>query len=289
MAMTNPKFIIFVLCAVVLIVYLFVTAPPPLPEHASSGIRLPIREVLQLANEENKVARALYTKQIVQAGKKQGLKFDEQWQEKSVIAGPLPAQFLRETAAYLEKTPVRLGLYLGSDYPINKVNQLSGEQLNIYNTLKQQRKDHFFHLKEDQTYVYMSPDIAIARACVDCHNDHKETPKSDWRLDDVMGATTWLYPDETISLLEALNLLQELRNGFRFAYGYFLSEVKQLPSPPVIGKRWPKEGYFVPAETEFMHRLSNQASSRTMSKLMQLVNKQEVKSNQDVKSNKEPS
>lgn len=273
MVMKNSKFISFVLLAV--IVYLFVTAPPPLPEHDISGVRLPIRDVLQLANEENKVARALYTKEIVQAGKKQDLKFDEQWQEKSVIAGPLPAQFLRETATHLEKSPVRLGLYLGSDYPINKVNQLSGQQLEIFKQLKKTRQDSFFHLKADQTYVYMSPDVAITKACVSCHNKHGETPKSDWQLNSVMGATTWLYPSETISLTEAIKLLQELRNGFRFAYGYFLTEIKQLKNPPPIGNKWPREGYFIPSEKIFMQALTERASNNTLVRLMQLVKEQE--------------
>ena len=271
MIMLNKKFLSFILLMVMMIIYLFVTAPPPLSEHDNTGVRLPTRAVLQLANEENKLARALYTREIVQAGKKQGLKFDEQWQEKDIIAGLLPAQFLRETATYLEKSPVRLGLYLGSDYPINKVNQLTGKQLAIFNQIKQSRQDHYFHLKDDQTYVYMSPDSAIAKACVRCHNKHKQTPKKDWQLDDVMGATTWLYPTETISLAEAMGLLNELRNGFAFAYGYFIHEIKQLSPQPVIGTKWPKDGYYVPNQNVFMQELSQQASTQTLGKLMQLL------------------
>ncbi|MDH5601879.1 MAG: hypothetical protein OEY78_11320, partial [Gammaproteobacteria bacterium] len=128
MKKSKQQFAIAVLILMMLIVYLFVTAPPPLQDEKKSGTQLPIEFVLRLANEENKVVRKLYTKEIVQAGKKIGIKFDEQWQEKSVVAGMLPAQFLRETATYLEKSPVRLGLYLGSDYPINRANLLEGLQ-----------------------------------------------------------------------------------------------------------------------------------------------------------------
>ena len=35
------------------------------------------------------------------------------------------------------------------------------------------------------TAVY--PDKAVAEACVSCHNHHKDTPKRDFKLDDVMG------------------------------------------------------------------------------------------------------
>ncbi|MDH5407935.1 MAG: DUF3365 domain-containing protein [Gammaproteobacteria bacterium] len=273
--MKSKTFIIQFLLLCTLIVYLFVTAPPPLSETESTGMQIPIERVFKIANEENKQARALYTKEIVQAGKKQGLKFDEQWQESNIIAGPLPAQFLRETAMHLEKSPVRLGLYLGSDYPINKVNQLSGQQLELFKKIKQTGRDHFYHIPEDKTYVYMSPDVAIAKACVSCHNEHKETPKQDWKLDDVMGATTWLYPEETISLSEALHLLSELRAGFRFAYKYFLMEIKQMKNPPEIGNKWPRDGYYVPSIDGFMTKLTSRSSADTLDLLMQSVKKSE--------------
>ena len=271
----NKFYVTFSLSMAALIVYLFVTAPPPLPNDESTGLRLPTRVVLQLANNENKIARSLYTKEIVQAGKKRGIKFNEHWQQADIIAGPLPAQFLRQTALYLEKTPVRLGLYLGSDYPIRKANQLSGVQLEIFNKMKRQQQDHYFHLPSDQTYVYMSPDVAIAKACVDCHNKHKSSPKTNWQLDDVMGATTWLYPTDSITLSAALELLSELRQGFRHAYDDFLSEIQQLNTPPAIGRKWPRQGYFVPSADAFMQQLSLQASGHSLDGLMKKINRPE--------------
>jgi len=35
------------------------------------------------------------------------------------------------------------------------------------------------------TTVY--PDFAISDACVDCHNDHKDSPRTDIELGDVIG------------------------------------------------------------------------------------------------------
>lgn len=79
----------------------------------------------------------------------------------------------------------------------------------------------FFSLPAEETFVFMSPDIAIVKACVTCHNKHAKTPKDNWNMNDVMGATTWLYPEKTISVDDALILLSELRNGFSFSYSYF--------------------------------------------------------------------
>lgn len=264
----NKQFYISVLALIAVIVYLFVTAPPPLQDEKSIGVQLPIEFVLRLANEENKIVRNLYTKDILQAGKKIGIRFDERWQEKSVVAGLLPAQFLRETATYLEKSPVRLGLYLGSDYPINRANLIEGMQLEKFENIKKDRREVFLKMNEEKTYVFMSPDVAVVKACVSCHNNHSESPKKDWKINDVMGATTWLYPEEKISLNDTLMLLSELRKGFSFSYQYFLAEVKQMPKQYVIGDKWPSEGNFVPSNDVFMNELSRRASQSTLNKLL---------------------
>lgn len=269
----NKQFYISVLVLIAVIVYLFVTAPPPLQDEKSVGVQLPIEFVLRLANEENKIVRSLYTKDILQAGKKIGIKFDEQWQERSVVAGLLPAQFLRETATYLEKSPVRLGLYLGSEYPINRANLIEGLQLTKFEKIKKDRHDVFFKMKEEQSYIFMSPDVAVAKACVSCHNNHAESPKKDWKINDVMGATTWLYPDEQISLSDALILLSELRKGFSFSYQYFLDEVKQMPKQYLVGNKWPSEGNFVPSNEVFMYELSKRTSQFTLNKLLNHLTK----------------
>ena len=268
MMKNSKRFVMTVLILVAVIVYLFVTAPPPLEDKRLSGVQLPIEFVLRLANEENKIARRLYTKDILQEGKKRGIKFDEDWQEKGVIAGLLPAQFLRETASYLEKSPVRLGLYLGSEFPINRTNLLEGLQVTKLKDIKKSDGDTFFNIPAEKTYVFMSPDIATVNSCVTCHNKHPESPKTDWKINDVMGATTWLYPYEKISLKDTLLLLSELRRGFGFSYQYFLDEVKQMPKPYSIGSKWPREGYFVPSKDEFINELSKRASNSTLNKLL---------------------
>jgi len=268
MKKSNQQFIIAVLILIIVIVYLFVTAPPPLNNKQQLDAQLPVEFVLRLANEENKVVRKLYTKDIVQAGTKIGIKFDEKWQKESVVAGMLPAQFLRETAMYLEKSPVRLGLYLGSKYPINETNLIEGLQATEFSKLTNKKQDVFFNLPADETFVFMSADIAVVKACVTCHNEHPETPKADWKMNDIMGATTWLYPRKAMSVNDALLLLSELRNGFKYSYQLFLNEVKKMPKPYSIGNKWPDEGDFVPKTDTFMEKFSALASHSTMEKLL---------------------
>jgi hypothetical protein len=115
----------------------------------------------------------------------------------------------------------------------------------------------------------MFPDLAVAEACVTCHNEHPESPKRDWRLGDVMGATTWTYPSETVSLDELTTILAALRKGFRDAYSGYLEKAEGFSSPPAIGPHWPREGeYSLPTADDFMAEAGRRASPETLSALL---------------------
>jgi hypothetical protein len=244
-----------------------VSAPPKLAEN-TQGKTIPTRLALELLQQENARVRELYTKEIVGEGKKRNIKFSEDWKQDDVHAGLLPAQFLRETARYLERSKIRLGLFLGSDYAINQANQFEDEQKAMFLKMKQDREPVYFYYPDAQRYTYMFPDIAVVKACVDCHNDHKDSPKSDWQLKDVMGATTWTYPQEYISVDDFLLMVGFLRQGFRAAYGQFLQETQRMSSAPQIGEHWPREGFYVPSAETFMHEVNVRASTHTLDSLM---------------------
>jgi len=44
------------------------------------------------------------------------------------------------------------------------------------------------------TAVY--PDVAVSAACVKCHNSHEDSPRSDFKLNDVMGGVVLRIPME---------------------------------------------------------------------------------------------
>ncbi|HYE36301.1 hypothetical protein [Methylocaldum sp.] len=138
--MKEKGFVIAVLTLTALIVYLFVSAPPPLPEKPDSGSSIPIEQVFAIVEAENDAIRILWTEEIVGKGKAAGLKFDEHWRDENVDAGPLPALFLRETATSLEKGPVRLSLFLGSDFPLNPANRFQGLQMDKFALISTPRR-----------------------------------------------------------------------------------------------------------------------------------------------------
>lgn len=264
--MNKQVFILLVLGLGALIAYLFATAPPPLAEATElTGRTIPIEKVMRAVAAENDVARALYTKEIVGAGMKAGLKFDENWQQTTVQAGPLPALFLRATAASLEKNPIPLSLFLGSSHPINASNQFSGVQEEKFEKMLNANEEPQFFFDEDiKRHTAMFVDKAVASACVTCHNDHVDSPKKDWKLGEVMGATTWSFPDSEVSLETYLRIISGLRKGFRDSYQAYLDKAAGFDQPPVVGDLWPAEGYYLPTADIFMDEIVRRSSVNSL-------------------------
>lgn len=262
-------FLMFTMMASLLGVYLFVSAPPPLEAiRADEGKRVSVRELFELAAAENAAVRQLYTQEIVAAGKRVGLRFDEKWRDEGVEAGPLPALFLRETSLSLDRSATPLGLFLGSDYPIRRANLFTGASAEAFSQLRKDRAPRYFFMDDVSLYTAMFPDLAVAQACVDCHNEHVESAKHDWQRDDVMGATTWTYPNGAVSLHELLSVIAALRDGFRDTYDAYLAKARSFKNPPEIGDQWPANGYCLPTTDVFMQELERRTSGPTLQRLL---------------------
>ncbi len=229
-----------------------------------------VADVLAMIAEENDVTRTLYTKAIVGAGKKQGLKFDEDWQKDDVEAGPLPALFLRGISSDIQKSEVPLGLYLGSDFPINASNKLEGKQAALFDKIKKDQKPQHFFDEDQQLYTAMFADIAGAAPCVNCHNDHEQSPKKDWKLGDVMGATTWQYPSDKLSYEETMDVIKAYRDGTKAVYNAYLSEIEAFKTSekPTIGEKWPSSGFHLPTAEVFIDSVRLLTSYHTMEMLL---------------------
>ena len=78
---SHPR-LLTVLSFLSLFIYLFVSAPPPMSEEMPTATTIPIERVLAMVESENDVVRALWTKEIVEAGKKVGLEFNENWRDR---------------------------------------------------------------------------------------------------------------------------------------------------------------------------------------------------------------
>ncbi len=97
---------------VIIVTVIIVNAPPPDSDTSAGGSLIPIPSVFAILEAENDAVRELWTKQIVGAGQEIWLKFDKDWREQDVEAGPLPALFFREPAAKPGASLSLLGLRL---------------------------------------------------------------------------------------------------------------------------------------------------------------------------------
>ncbi len=229
-----------------------------------------VEEVLEMVAKENDVTRTLYTKAIVGKGKAQGMKFDEDWRKDDVEAGPLPALFLRGVSTSIRKGPIPLGLYLGSDFPINNANKFEGKQAELFKEIKENHKPQFFYDEEQELHTAMFADFASAGACVSCHNDHPQTAKSDWVLGDIMGATTWQYPKDSLTYKDAIGVLNAYSKGTVDIYIEYLDEIAAFKESekPAIGEKWPEEGNYLPTPEVFLDSVRKLSSYETMKTLI---------------------
>ncbi len=251
----------------------FTKCGPPLPEEGEtiSDKSFSVEEAFEIVAKENDVTRTLYTKAIVGAGKSQGLKFDEDWEKDEVEAGPLPALFLRGISADIQKKgEVPLGLFLGSDFPVRKSNKFSGKQDELFQEIRADHQPKFFFDEASSLQTAMFPDFAVAKPCVECHNKHPETTKTDWQLGDVMGATTWTYPEDSVSFDQLQAILLAYRKGTVATYNAFLAEVESFKEmeKPEVGEKWPAEGYYLPTADAFLDSVKVLASKSTLEAIL---------------------
>lgn len=232
---------------------------------------VPIARVFEILEAENDVVRELWSKEIVGTGKTIGLSFREDWRDREVEAGPLPALFLRMTADVLARRRTGLGLFLGSSHPINDANAFRGKQAATFERIRQEGAPHFFLTSDTQLHTAMFADFAVADSCVTCHNNHAQSPKTDWKLGDLMGATTWSYGKAEVTTDELLSLVAALRSAIGETYGRYIDKTKTFDIAPQIGSQWPRDGYFLPSKDAFMAEFQRRSSHASMTSILQQI------------------
>lgn len=143
--------------------------------------------------------RTVYTQQVVNRlvkGEKV-IKASEQFMEDKAL--PLPAQMFRMGAELTAEKDAFFSYSLQSLWPINKPN--AATQTDVEKEGLQYIADNVgenFYSEESlggqKYFTAIYPDIAVAPVCVTCHNEHKDSPKTDFELGDVMGGVVIRIP-----------------------------------------------------------------------------------------------
>lgn len=113
---------------------------------------------------------------------------------------PVHAQMLRQAGQNIQKRGAEFSYTLRSLWPINKSQgpQTEIEQAGLEFVARQQ--DQNFYAEEElggrSYFTAIYPDRATLTSCVQCHNEHPQSPRHDFRTNDVMGAIVVRVPLE---------------------------------------------------------------------------------------------
>jgi len=142
--------------------------------------------------------RTVYTRLIVNRlqNEEKLIKASEHWKDDKALV--LPAQMFRYGAEEVAKTNKSFSYSLLSTWPVNKQNaprtpaEKDGLVFVEKNPTKAYYKEEELGGKKFFTAVYA--DRAVAPACVTCHNAHKDSPRTDFKIGDTMGGVVIRVP-----------------------------------------------------------------------------------------------
>jgi len=113
----------------------------------------------------------------------------ENWWEDNALL--LPAQFLLNASDLIINENIELDFKLISSWPINKHNGPANEfeRKGLKNNVRHPVRPYikYREIGGRKYFQAVYPDFAVSPACVTCHNNHPNSPKRYFKLNDVMG------------------------------------------------------------------------------------------------------
>jgi hypothetical protein len=150
---------------------------------------IPVRVVADYLHAILQADRTFYAQHVVERMEAMLIvNATENWREDRTL--PLPAQFFKESSRGLQVRGKPFRYRLVSLWPINQENAPESEkerqaleQVITFGEVAEQE----IELDNKRYYQAIFPDRAVSRACVHCHNAHAQSPKRDFKLNDIMG------------------------------------------------------------------------------------------------------
>lgn len=152
---------------------------------------LPYPKVADMLYRVMSADREVYTRMVVQrlTVDEQILTASEHFEDDAAL--PLPAQMFRFGAETVMDNTEDFSYALLSLNPINRNNgpatELEQEALEF---VADNPDENFYGEEElggERYFAAVYPDRAIVEACVNCHNSHRDSPRTDLEVGDVMG------------------------------------------------------------------------------------------------------
>lgn len=144
--------------------------------------------------------RTVYTRLVVNRLQNEDkvIKASEHWKDNKAL--PLPAQMFRYGAEMVGKKTDAFTYQLLSLWPVNKQNapRTDVEKTGLKYVADNKGKNYYAEetLGGKKYFTAVYADTGVAPACVGCHNAHKDSPRNDFKLGDVMGGVVLRIPVE---------------------------------------------------------------------------------------------
>lgn len=160
-------------------------------------VSLPVEMVADYVHAVIEADREVYTRHVVERLQVKGvIVASENWEEKDTL--PLPAQFLMESGRVMARKGIGVQFRLISLWPINNRNvarsELEKEGLGAILTHPNKPYTGYVQVGTARYFQAVYPDLAMTQACIGCHNAHPDSPKRDFKINDVMGAMVISIP-----------------------------------------------------------------------------------------------
>ncbi len=161
-----------------------------LPERVGNDVtEATIASATQTANQF-KTIRGYYTKNVIKKAVKNGSLKPSFDHAKEANGIPLPATLIHDLSKQLEKRDTRVALYSAFPFPVRGERKLDDFQRSAWQALSAD-PDAVVHRRvevDGRPMIRVAiADRMVADACVNCHNTHPASPKTDWKLGDVRG------------------------------------------------------------------------------------------------------
>jgi hypothetical protein len=163
-----------------------------------AGVGIPAQGVADAIHAVIEADRTTYAQKVVSRLQNEHnvVKATEHWQDEKTM--PLPAQMLRMGAEATQKKGARFSYALLSPWPVNKKNTPATEaEKRGLDAVSKNPGQNFYAeetLGNSKYFTAVYADVAVAEACITCHNGHKDSPRKDFKLGDVMGGIVVRIP-----------------------------------------------------------------------------------------------
>jgi hypothetical protein len=166
-------------------------------KEANPSTCIPAAAVADYIHSVIQADRTFYTTDVVERMQMRGIVFaGENWRETSRL--PLPAQFLLEAGRLVATGRSGLRYRLISNWSINNKNSPATdfERNGLTEILVNPERPYAAVTTEGGVPVFKAlyADRAVSQSCVGCHNAHPNSPKKDFKPQDVMGGILLSIP-----------------------------------------------------------------------------------------------